>query len=425
MTVPVAEPPVVKRPARFVSLWGPVALWAGIIFWMSGIPSLTTGWGLYDFLLRKAAHVAEYAVLAALFRRALKGSSTLSPSALFWATVVFCFVYAVSDEWHQSFVPGREPSFWDVLIDTAGALAAAAFLRRRPPPGLALLALAFFPTGCGRADLLTARHYERTGQYEKALRLYTRVADRHPRAGAAPQALYSAGRLAADNLLDYPFARRLFQDLADEHGRRGAWKEKAERALLNSPNYFPLIPGARWEEGDSDTGGRNASIRIQCEPLAGAPGSFTLARDYYAGRRQVDSLSSKKIYRKTGLELREAAGSGKAESVVLKYPLSPGATWPCAAGPCEVLGTADVQVRAGLFRDCLKVKVPLPGVTSSWKVDYYAPGIGKVLTSAATATTEKRNTELLSYNLLDGKEADYVPPGLWARLASRFNWEKK
>lgn len=35
--------------------------------------------------------------------------------------ILFCLAYGLSDEWHQSFIPGRFPSFWDIAADTAGA----------------------------------------------------------------------------------------------------------------------------------------------------------------------------------------------------------------------------------------------------------------------------------------------------------------
>lgn len=95
--------------------WGPVAAWCAVIFGFSSI----TGSGGRDLLwtaAAKTAHFVEYFILAGLVRRA--GLSRP-------ATVLFCLAYAVSDEWHQSFVPGRRPSALDVLIDGAGALTAA------------------------------------------------------------------------------------------------------------------------------------------------------------------------------------------------------------------------------------------------------------------------------------------------------------
>lgn len=100
--------------AARLSAWAPVALWAGLIFTLSSIPSLDTGLGTWDIVLRKLAHVAEFAVLGALVYRALKREP---------AAIAFASLYAVSDEVHQSFVSGRQGSPVDWIIDTAGAVA--------------------------------------------------------------------------------------------------------------------------------------------------------------------------------------------------------------------------------------------------------------------------------------------------------------
>lgn len=117
---------------RRFSLWGPVLLWAGFIFFLSSIPDLSSGLE-QDFLLRKIAHVTEYAVLAVLLWRALREGETRSVRTLFLLSFSLSFLYAVSDECHQGFVPGRGPSAIDVLIDAAGSLAACLVRAWRSP----------------------------------------------------------------------------------------------------------------------------------------------------------------------------------------------------------------------------------------------------------------------------------------------------
>jgi VanZ family protein len=75
------------------------------------------------FYLRKAAHVSEYAVLAALLYRALVNTA-LRGRVLLSAGIVLivCGFYAITDEFHQSFVPSRTASARDVAIDSVGAL---------------------------------------------------------------------------------------------------------------------------------------------------------------------------------------------------------------------------------------------------------------------------------------------------------------
>jgi VanZ family protein len=92
-------------------LWLPVVLWAAVIFAFSSIPSLGTGLGTWDLVLRKLAHTTEYAILGALLLRALQ-----RPLAA-WVVGV---LYAVTDEVHQHFVAGRHASPVDVAIDAVG-----------------------------------------------------------------------------------------------------------------------------------------------------------------------------------------------------------------------------------------------------------------------------------------------------------------
>jgi len=75
-------------------------------------------------IMRKCAHVCEYAILALLLWRALRGGSAIREkiSTLFGAALLGCVVFAASDEFHQSFIKSRTPALRDVLLDIAGAL---------------------------------------------------------------------------------------------------------------------------------------------------------------------------------------------------------------------------------------------------------------------------------------------------------------
>lgn len=107
---------------RRLSSWGPVAAWCALIFAFSSVPHLRTPLS-FDFPLRKLAHMAEYAVLFALLRRALAAEG-LSPRAAAALSFPLAVAYAVTDELHQSFVPGRAGALSDVGIDAVGALVA-------------------------------------------------------------------------------------------------------------------------------------------------------------------------------------------------------------------------------------------------------------------------------------------------------------
>lgn len=100
-----------SSPRSVASAWLPVVAWAAVIFAFSSIPSLSTHLGVWDLLLRKLAHAAEYAVLGALLARALQRP------LLAWTIGL---LYAASDEVHQHFVSGRHASPVDVAIDAVG-----------------------------------------------------------------------------------------------------------------------------------------------------------------------------------------------------------------------------------------------------------------------------------------------------------------
>jgi VanZ family protein len=82
------------------------------------------------FAVRKAGHVVEYAILGVLLFRAIRGEQTGWKWQWAISAIIIAGLYAATDEWHQSFVPSRTPSVWDVLIDTTGAtLAQVLFFR--------------------------------------------------------------------------------------------------------------------------------------------------------------------------------------------------------------------------------------------------------------------------------------------------------
>jgi len=81
---------------------------------------------------RKIAHLTEYALLGLLAARAFRGSTRERlRTRWFLASVILIVVYALVDEYHQSFVPSRTGSIYDSLIDIAGGFAALIVVRHR------------------------------------------------------------------------------------------------------------------------------------------------------------------------------------------------------------------------------------------------------------------------------------------------------
>lgn len=112
---------------RLITHWLPVLLWAALIYMLSSIPSLASGFEqMWDLVLRKAAHVTEYAILGLLLRHALQSTSHAT-----YLAVSLGVLYAGSDEVHQMFVAGRTSSPIDVAIDAFGVLLGAGFFHIR------------------------------------------------------------------------------------------------------------------------------------------------------------------------------------------------------------------------------------------------------------------------------------------------------
>ena len=125
MTAPAAGPR--RHPIPLLVRWAPAVLWAALIFTLSSIAGLPAPpGGLTD----KHAHFITYGVFCALI---VWGLTDRSPRRTTWSmavgAVVLAALYGASDEWHQSFVPGREVSALDLAADTGGAALAAVGLR--------------------------------------------------------------------------------------------------------------------------------------------------------------------------------------------------------------------------------------------------------------------------------------------------------
>src|SRR3982751_394016 len=122
----------------FVTEWVPVIAWMVVIFagsadvlsaehtsrflvpfmrWLDPQISFATIAHI-NVVLRKLGHLIEYAVIGALLWRALRSTLRATPAAWIAAiTLITSALFALSDEFHQSFVPSRTPSANDVLVD--------------------------------------------------------------------------------------------------------------------------------------------------------------------------------------------------------------------------------------------------------------------------------------------------------------------
>ena len=113
---------------RLIKYWLPVIICAILIFYLSSltgkdIPGLFIGQDIIG-------HLTEYACFALLLSRALKAYNLkLSYNKRILWVCVIAIIYAMSDEFHQSFVPGRDSSLFDLFIDAIGSLTGSLLYR--------------------------------------------------------------------------------------------------------------------------------------------------------------------------------------------------------------------------------------------------------------------------------------------------------
>jgi VanZ family protein len=111
--------------------WLPAIAIMIVIFGFSSIPSQEMpSFGFWDLIIKKGAHMLGYGLLALALWFGMHFDKRL-----WWLVLLLALVYALSDEFHQAFVPGRHPSWVDALIiDGSGAalmLLAIGIMRRR------------------------------------------------------------------------------------------------------------------------------------------------------------------------------------------------------------------------------------------------------------------------------------------------------
>ena len=113
--------------------WTPTIIWMLVIFGFSARPvfhASVIDW--QDFFIKKTAHFVEYFILALLMYFSFRRTTSLSRSFCLLYTIIITIMYAVTDEFHQTFVPGREGRFRDVLIDSSGVFMFVLLRRFKP-----------------------------------------------------------------------------------------------------------------------------------------------------------------------------------------------------------------------------------------------------------------------------------------------------
>lgn len=268
----------------------------------------------------------------------------------------------------------------------------------------AVLAAAFLFAGCGpSARFERAQGLEKKGYFVEAGLAYEEIARKYPEDPLSPEALYRVGRIYQNKLKLYSQAGSFYKRVIDRYPAASPWAAFARRSLLDCPDYYPLTQGSFWIEGDSETGGRNMRSEWNCTETSS--GTWCIRRRISAGSQFVSE--TKRFYRKEDYEVREYPGSDASRyTTLLSHPYYEGKTWRSRRDGRSLTFTvvslnAALKVKAGEFANCLKICEENPMIPGSVKYNYYAPGVGWVLTTTASAGgQEHKNTELLSYRIV-------------------------
>lgn len=392
----------------FLSSWIPVVAWAGLIFFLSSIPHLNSGLGVWDTILRKGAHIFEYMMLTVFLFRALHRTWKWTWQRYAMTAGTLAVLYAASDEFHQAFVPGRGPSVHDVLIDSIGVMIALVLSRSffRVPKILLLMIAPLLFFGCGPDHAFQqVRRLEKKGKVYEAWTAYQEFAAKYPKHAAAPEALFRAGWLAQRQVKDCTMATAFYDRVTQMYPQSSPWASWAAYQKNNCPDYFPLLAGAHWTEGDSDTGGKNARIETvsRADPNGGTVpwAQGILVRTYYAGASKFKTVEVG--YKKDGEDLQElGAQNDPRPKIIMKIPPVVGTRWKTKNGTqlflYEIVDTdKTVKVAAGEFHNCVVVRSAIEGAAGA-ALEYFAPSVGRVMTAFMTPNGERRNTELLSFS---------------------------
>lgn len=107
--------------SKFLRFWFPAILYSGIIFCVSSVPNVKIP--LQEVRFDKVLHVLEYMPFGFFLARGIYNTRIPAFTGMFWGVIIsILFLHGVSDEFYQSFVPGRSAGGGDVIADVTGGV---------------------------------------------------------------------------------------------------------------------------------------------------------------------------------------------------------------------------------------------------------------------------------------------------------------
>lgn len=250
-------------------------------------------------------------------------------------------------------------------------------------------------TGCGvDYRFKSAEKSKENGEFTEAVRKYENIIKKYPESPRAPEAVYSVARIYHQNVGNIPAAKNNYRRVINEYSAT-EWAKNSAAAMLELADYFPLVKKASWVEVDSDTSGRYMTAKNE---IVGSSGEvLEMTRKLYTRGNFVSGF--RKYYMRTKDGFYETDKSGKIISTILLLPVEVDREWASGNVRYTVVSkNEEITVAAGKFENCVKIKKQLSGAPS-WTCEYFAPEVGKILTTQSSGSSEKRITELKEFNI--------------------------
>jgi len=251
--------------------------------------------------------------------------------------------------------------------------------------------LLFF--SCSTDYFKEAEVLDKQGKFLEAARYYEMFADKNPQHALADISLYRAALIYSEKFEMCSKSLKIFERLVRDYPKSRFRNDSYSRAFI-CPDYFPINKISKWYYGDSQSYGKNARENIFIKKRYE---NIEFLADYflYAGNKLIDKNQIKYIFK----DLSFWELSGKDRKLLLKYPIRKDDLWQSISNMIyKVMDTSvNVKVKAGNFENCIKIAQYQE--KSNYKmIYYYAPDIGRVLTTIETNGKENRIMELLKYD---------------------------
>lgn len=265
------------------------------------------------------------------------------------------------------------------------------------PLRLAVLAAAVLLAGCDTYHYLAGTLQEDARRPVQAVKQYEKFLSSRPTDPRACEVRLRAAELYRTVFGRCSEARAHYEAAARDFPKASACLERAKTGLLRCPDYFPTDTGRTWVYVDSASRGKAMRLEWEARASSGTVGSISSA--LYAGDKRIQVKTE--YYQKADWAVWRVDKDGR--EAILRYPYNEAMTWSARRGKSKVeylvvSASTTVTAAAGTFTGCVKVREKDSAFKTSWRYDYYCPGVGRVKTTIGGPGFENPNTELSRYD---------------------------